>query len=73
MEQGVNVQQGKNLVCKHRNEISKDIQNQLKTKVNTFINIYFSKANLELTPKKPYFCTFERQLKLGKRPNNVVI
>ena len=34
MEQGVNVQQGKNLVCKHRNEISKDIQNQLKTKVN---------------------------------------
>ena len=48
MEQGVNVQQGKNLVCKHRNEISKDIQNQLKTKVNTLINIYYSKANLKL-------------------------
>ena len=71
MEQGVNVQQGKNLVCKHRNEISKDIQNQLKTKVNTLINIYFSKAII--IKKKPYFCTFERQLKLGKRPNNVVI
>ena len=34
MEQEVNVSKGKNLVCKHRNEISRDIQNRLKEKVS---------------------------------------
>ena len=33
MEQEVNVRKGKNLVCKHRNEISREIQNRLKEKV----------------------------------------
>ena len=35
MEQEVNVRKGKNLVCKHRNEISREIQNRLKAKVST--------------------------------------
>ena len=34
MEQEVNVRKGKNLVCKHRNEISREIQNRLKAKVS---------------------------------------
>ena len=34
MEQEVNVRKGKNLVCKHRNEISREIQNRLKEKVS---------------------------------------
>ena len=34
MEQEVNVSKGKNLVCKHRNEISREIQNRLKEKVS---------------------------------------
>ena len=33
MEQEMNVRKGRNLVCKHRNEISRDIQNRLKAKV----------------------------------------
>jgi len=34
MEQEVNVRKGKNLVCKHRNEISREIQNRLKEKAD---------------------------------------
>ena len=36
MESEVNVKQGKNLVCKHRNEISREIQGRLKAKVNIY-------------------------------------
>ena len=38
MEQEVNVRKGKNLVCKHRNEISREIQNRLKEKVSITLN-----------------------------------
>ena len=34
MEKRDNVKQGKNLVCPHRNMISKEIQNKLKAKVS---------------------------------------
>ena len=33
MEQEANVRRGKNLVCPHRNQVSRDIQNRLKAKV----------------------------------------
>ena len=39
MEQEVNVRKGKNLVCKHRNEISREIQNRLKEKVSMSITL----------------------------------
>ena len=35
-----NVSQNKNLVCKHRNEISREIQQRLKAKVGWHSNAY---------------------------------
>ena len=39
MEQEVNVKKGRNLVCKHRNEISREIQNRLKEKVSLKLHL----------------------------------